>query len=136
MSTLQEKVLNVQTSFGRCSINPSFLEDFYSVFIKSHPSLKEIFKNTDMAAQRSLLKNGLTYMIMYAGGSGIAKNKIEKLGESHSRAGMNIPPDLYIYWINSLLKVIKIHDKNMTKELFEDWKIVIVHGVDKMKSMY
>lgn len=136
MSTIQEKVQNVQMSFGRCSINPSFMKDFYSAFFVSHPSIKEYFKNTDMSKQTELLKNGLTYLIMYAGGSGVAISKINKLGETHSKAGMNIPPNIYVYWVNSLLKTIKIHDQKMNNDLFNDWKEVVLIGIEKIKSLH
>ena len=134
--SIKEKVKNVQISFGRCTVNPDFMKDFYDEFLASHPSVQDYFKNTDMQAQRALLKNGLTYLIMFANGSAMAKGKMERLGESHDKNHMNINPQLYKYWVNSLLKVIKIHDKKMTKELFDAWKEVILIGVEKMKSMH
>jgi len=133
---IKEKVENVQISFGRCATSPDFMKDFYDDFLASSPLVQETFKNTDMQVQRDLLKNGLTYLIMYANGSVMAKNKMEKLGKSHDKNHMNINPQLYKYWVNSLLRTIKIHDYKMTRELFDEWKEVILIGVEKMKSMH
>jgi len=134
--SIKEKVKSVQMSFGRCTMNPDFMKEFYDEFLASHPSVKDYFKNTDMQVQRALLKNGLTYLIMFANGSALAKGKMERLGESHDKNHMNINPQLYKYWVNSLLKVIKMQDSKMTKELFDAWKEVILLGVKKMISMH
>jgi methyl-accepting chemotaxis protein/hemoglobin-like flavoprotein len=121
----------VTTSFGRCSLNPKFLDRFYDIFLKSHPAIAPMFKHTDFARQKSLLKQGLTMMLMFADGSASATASLKKIAESHSPAGRwNIPHQLYPYWMNSLLAAVKECDTDFTSSLEAEWRAVLESGVN------
>jgi methyl-accepting chemotaxis protein/hemoglobin-like flavoprotein len=121
----------VTNSFGRCSLNPKFLDRFYDMFLQSHPAIAPMFQHTDFARQKALLKQGLTMMMMFADGSATATASLNKIAASHSPAGhLNISHQLYPYWINSLLAAVKECDPKHTPDLEAEWREVLESGVN------
>ncbi len=124
-------------SFGRCVAKPKFIDRFYEIFLASSPEIKPRFAHTDFAKQKDLLQRGLTMMVMYDGGSETAKMTLDRIGESHSRrGGINIPPNLYRFWIESLIKTISEFDPKFSPEVESAWRHVIQKGVDYITAKY
>lgn len=132
----EEEFQKVRLSYGRCAMSPLFFEDFYDNFFASSPDIAPLFEKTDMEKQKKLLQQGITYMIMYAGGSGSAEVRVNELGESHSRKYMNIKPEMYKLWISAVLKTVKTHDEYADEKLLFLWREVLSVGVERMKNMY
>jgi len=61
--------------------------------MSSSEVIKNRFVNTDMAAQRHLLRNGVLQLILTA--RDMPDRKLKALGESHNRSNYNIPPEWY-----------------------------------------
>ena len=49
----------VMQSYGRCCASASFFDDFYQQFLQSSPEVRAKFTNTDMPAQKLLLRQGI-----------------------------------------------------------------------------
>ncbi len=131
----------VRLSFGRCLLSTKggkpFLELFYELFIDSHPDFKRLFANTDVPKQLITLKNGLNMAIMYAGGDVfVAKDVLEKISRTHSRAKLDIKPEYYPFWVGSLLRAIKIKDERCDDALEAKWRQVLQCAVDFIASGY
>jgi len=131
----------VKLSFGRCLLSTKggkpFLELFYELFIDSHPDFKVLFSKTDIPKQVMTLKNGLNMAIMYAGGDiFVAKDVLEKISHTHSRAKLNIKPEYYPFWVDSLLRAIKIKDDRCDEALEAKWRQVLQVTVDFIVSGY
>jgi len=124
----------IRSSYGRCIIKPSFLDDFYDSLLKSSPLIKKKFETVDMKAQKDLLRHGLSYLIMYSNASESAVNKLNKLGKTHNRSNLDIQPWMYEKWMDALLKTIKKHDRNISNELISKWKDILTKGIDHMVS--
>ena len=75
-------------SYGRCCRNDEFFVDFYNFFMSSSDAIRNRFENTDMGAQRHLLRNGVMQIILVA--RGMSDRKLKDLGESHNRHNHNI----------------------------------------------
>ena len=101
-------------SYGRCCRKDDFFVDFYDFFMSSSDAIRNRFVDTDMAAQRHLLRNGVLQIIMVA--RGMSDRKLRDLGESHSRSNYNIKPEWYDLWEQSLLKTLRAHDPERTLE--------------------
>lgn len=127
-------------SFGRCLLNRSFgkgfLDAFYDEFLASDPRIKSRFSKTDMQKQKSLLRHGLSMVIMFGSGSGVAKNAVEQLAVKHDRRHMNIAPGLYRYWVKSLLACVKKYDSNYDAALGGQWSEVLDLGVSVMTKAH
>ncbi|WP_165235454.1 globin [Aquisphaera insulae] len=134
------KVQLVQQSFGRCLVNQahgqSFLDAFYAEFLASDPRIKRLFSSTDLEKQKDLLKRGLTMLIMYAGGVGLAKAAIEQLAVKHGRNQLNIDPTLYRLWLKSLSTCVRKYDRKYDDALGDLWNEVLESGISAMKQAY
>lgn len=127
---------DVKDSYSRCCVNPKFFDLFYNNFLVSHPTIAPMFAKTDMAKQKTLLRQGLSMMFMHLSGNSIGTTGIDRIAESHSKKKMNIDPNLYEYWINSLVKSVKECDEKMTPALEVEWRKVLRSGVDRITSQY
>ncbi|MBI4001835.1 MAG: globin [Nitrospira defluvii] len=127
----------VKVSYGRCCVHPAFFDRFYNIFLESHPKIKPMFANTDMTKQKSLLRQGLSMLLMHVEGNRFGTQGMEKIAESHSRRGkVKVDPGMYDYWIDSLLKAIKECDPQCTPLLEQEWKTTLKAGTKFLASKY
>ncbi|MDO6683735.1 globin [Oceanobacter sp. 5_MG-2023] len=121
-------------SYGRSCNNIVFFEDFYDIFIGKSHDIREIFKNTNMEAQRALLRSGILWLVMHS--RGMSDTKIRALGKSHSRTEMNINPMYYSLWQDALMETLARHDPQFSPELEATWRRTLKPSIDMIKSMY
>lgn len=126
----------VKESYSRCCVNPKFFDRFYENFLSSHPTIAPMFAKTEMTKQKQLLRQGISMMFMHLGGNSVGTTGIDRIGESHSKKKMNIDPNMYDFWINSLVKTVKECDEKMTTALEADWKKTLRSGVDRIVALY
>ncbi|MBF7730946.1 globin [Pseudomonas sp. N040] len=124
----------VMQSYGRCCASATFFDDFYRHFLASSPEIRERFAQTDMPAQKQLLRQGILNLVMFA--RGMPDTKLRALGQSHSRAGLNIRPELYSLWLDALMLTIAEHDKQYDDKVRLAWREVLNKGVDVIKAGY
>jgi len=124
----------VMQSFGRCCAKPTFFDDFYENFFASSPLIRAKFINTDMQAQKDLLRKGILNLLLYA--RGMSDVKLQQLAKSHSKANLDIHPELYTFWLNSLLKTVAKHDDQHTPEADFYWRDVLNKGIAIIKNGY
>ncbi|WP_221799348.1 globin [Oceanobacter mangrovi] len=121
-------------SYGRSCNNIVFFEDFYNIFMTKSKDVRDMFKDTNMEAQRALLRSGILWLVMHA--RGMPDTKIRALGESHSRGRMNINPTYYNLWLDALMETLARHDPKFSKELEQTWRRTLGPSIDLIKSMY
>lgn len=121
-------------SYGRSCNNPAFFEDFYATFMGKSDAIREMFVNTDMASQRSLLRGGIMWLVMHS--RGMSDSKIRALGESHSREKLNIHPSYYGLWLDALIETLHKHDPQFDAQLEQVWRSTLTPSIDMIKSMY
>lgn len=126
----------VAQSFGRCCASEKFFDDFYATFFKSSPRAAEKFKNVDMARQKGLLRDAIAFIVMFFDGSSVATAKVDKLASSHSRARLDIEPDLYKFWLESLMVSVARHDSRFDPELDRAWRAVMGKGIAALVAGY
>ncbi|UXP33190.1 globin [Reichenbachiella agarivorans] len=129
---MESAMKSLQLSYGRCASSPLFFKDFYDNFFNSSPLIKQKFIDTDMDAQRGLLRHGLSHLIMYAGGSHAAEMKVDRLAHSHSKTQLDIQPWMYDYWIKALMTTVKMHDRKFDESLSAIWEGALKMGIEKM----
>jgi hemoglobin-like flavoprotein len=134
------KVQLVRQSLGRCLLNRAldigFLDAFYDAFLASDPRIKPLFSKTDMETQKDLLRHGLTMLIMYGGGSRMARSAVEQLAVEHDHDHLNIEPGLYRLWTDSLLACVRKYDPKCDEGLVESWSEVLGPGIAVMTRAY
>lgn len=109
---------------------------FYEIFIKSSPKIAPYFAKTNMAKQHSLLKEGVELLIMFGLGSLKAKSYMAKMGELHGRKHINVPPELYPFWVNSMVATVRDIDPEFTPEIEASWRRHLQKGIDRITSAY
>lgn len=124
----------VMQSYGRCCASPDFFDTFYRHFLASSPLIREKFVDTDMAAQKQLLRQGILNLVMHA--RGMSDSKLRALGESHSRQRLDIRPELYDLWLDALLLTISEHDKEYDANVGQAWREVLNKGIAVIKAGY
>jgi len=126
----------VKDSFSRCCTNPKFLDRFYEIFVGSHPAIAPMFRNTDFAKQKQLLRTGITMVLMHGEGNKVGTQGLDRIAQSHSRTKLNIEPSLYPNWVESLIKAIKECDPQCNKQLEEDWRAMLQKGTAYIAGQY
>ncbi|SDH55654.1 hypothetical protein SAMN05216588_105223 [Pseudomonas flavescens] len=124
----------VMQSYGRCCASPAFFDDFYRHFLDSSPAIREKFAHTDMPAQKLLLRQGILNLVMHA--RGMPDSKLRALGCTHARAAMDIRPELYDLWVDSLLATIARHDPHYAPQTRHAWLGVLRQGIAVIKAQY
>jgi hemoglobin-like flavoprotein len=124
----------VMQSYGRCCASSSFFDDFYQYFLQTSPDVRAKFANTDMPAQKLLLRQGILNLVLYA--RGLPPTKLEALAKSHSRDKLNIQPHLYQYWVDALIHTIEQHDQQGGPGVSQAWREVLTKGIAVIQAGY
>ncbi len=127
----------LRQSFGRCLlIDPDFFRHFYDDFLSSHEEIPPFFKNTDFKKQASLLRDAVSYCIMFSEGSPFAESVLGRLRTLHSRTKLNVHPKYYKYWQSTLILRISKTDPEFNPKLESEWHKVLQKTVDLMTAGY
>jgi len=132
----EQEIQHVQTSYGRALWDLDFLDNFYEIFLDSHPEIRPRFANTDFVKQKDLLRHGLMSVLMFAEGQPSARSCLERIRDTHSRKKMGISPDLYAHWTDSLIKAVAKSDPKFDQTLEASWRKVIAPAVEFIRSGY
>lgn len=134
---MSDKLLTtVQESFGRCLADRTFFDRFYDVFMASHADVPPMFDRTDMTKQKHLLRHGLMSALMYAEGDVMAGSAIDRIRESHGRQRLNIRPELYRAWLQSIMHTVSECDPEFTPELGHAWNEALLPAIRHIQSGY
>jgi hemoglobin-like flavoprotein len=131
-----EGLAEVKQSCGRACLNPNFLDRFYEIFLNSNPIIKPLFAKTDFKKQKELLRTGLFMLLAHLEGKSSGTMGLNRIAESHSKKKLNINPNLYQFWIDSLVQAVKECDKKCDPELERVWQKCLRAGVDHIASQY
>ncbi|WP_428241136.1 globin [Gynuella sp.] len=121
-------------SYGRSCNKPVFFEDFYTIFTGKSHEIRDMFRNTDMQAQKSLLRTGILVLVMNA--RGMPDTKVNALGKSHSKKGLNVHPRHYALWLDALMETLSRHDPEFNPALEVAWRSTLQPIIDKIAGMY
>ncbi|MEJ2445667.1 MAG: globin [Exilibacterium sp.] len=110
----------------------SFFDTFYDNFMSSSKEVRERFKNTDMARQKRMLKKSFySLFIFYA--SSNADDYLVKIATHHNSQNLNIRPELYDIWLDTLVKTVETFDHEFSKNVELAWRLVLAPGITYMK---
>ena len=82
-----------------------------------------------------MLKTSL-YTMMLAGGGSERIVHLERLARLHSRAELDIKPELYDLWLDRLVQAVKEFDPMYDPEIEAAWRRMLQPGIEFMKSRY
>ncbi len=126
----------VRASFDRCEAAGNFAERFYGVFLNSSPEIGPLFAMTDFEKQRKLLRATVYIMVTRSVDDVQARETLESIGYSHGRTQLNIRPELYEVWLDSVCQTVKQMDPDWTPEVEREWRDRLRAGIDLITSLY
>lgn len=126
----------VIASYHRCRASEGFVDTFYERFLGRSPEVAAKFRNTDFQRQKLMLRESLLAMLTFNLGYEQSRAELERLGERHSRSGVDIPPRLYSFWLDALCEAVADHDPQYTAELGDKWRAAMLPGIELIRSRY
>ena len=136
-------MINFETQFnesynrvlaGRTSQGNEFMDAFYERFIASSPLVAEKFKNVDMASQKAMLKQSLSYLLnMYTMKQ--IPDHLAEIARKHDRQHTDIPPELYQSWLECLIETVREFDSDFNDDVELAWRLICSQGIAFMVFM-
>ncbi len=126
----------VRDSFKRCEAAGDFAETFYGVFLDSSPEVGPLFSNTDFSKQRKLLRASVAMLVAQDIDHPKARETLERIGQSHSQRELDVKPELYEIWLNSLCQTVQKMDPDFDAELERAWRDRMRPGIELITSLY
>ncbi len=127
----------VRPSFARCGeAGGEFFDDFYATLSERAPGIGAMFAGVDMQRQNRLIRRGVEHLIEYAAGSEESAEALRQVGQSHGEQGLNVAPELYALWLDTLMETVRMHDPEANDEVESAWRVVAGGGLDLIISMY
>lgn len=124
-------------SLSRCTKDEKFLDRFYELFMASSEEIRTKFEQTDFERQKKVLSDSL-FLILSAAGTtqGFARAQLEKLAKRHSRQQLDIKPEWYIPWLDSLLQTVSEFDAEYSKEVDTAWRESVKDSIEVLVAGY
>lgn len=124
-------------SLSRCGKDSSFLDHFYELFMASSQDIREKFEQTDFERQKKVLSDSLFLMLAAAGTTqGFAHVQLVKLATRHSREQLDIKPEWYVVWLDSLMKTVADHDPEYSEEVGAAWRESLKGSIEVLIAGY
>jgi hemoglobin-like flavoprotein len=133
-----EQVHAFRASLKRCLSTPDFLRTFYEQFMGFSEEIREKFRQTDFTKQTRVLADSLYAMAVVSQGESEspARAELERLAQRHGRGQLDIRPELYDVWLDSLIKAVRQYDPEFTPALEVAWRETLLVGIEQMRSAY
>lgn len=112
-----------------------FFEAFYARFTGSSAEVAEHFSATDMSRQHTMLKKALYHLLTFYASSD-ADFYLASVAVSHSRAHLDICPELYDLWLETLIDAVRSFDPLFDADIELAWRLVMAPGIVFMKFHY
>jgi hemoglobin-like flavoprotein len=126
----------VLDSYHRCEAAGGLFDTFYDIFFAKSPEIPPKFAETDMERQKQDVMASVLIALRLAAGDAVARQYIWQLGESHSRRGHGIRPEMYELWLDALCEAIRKHDPLYTTALEENWRKAMRPAIELMIAAY
>ena len=123
----------VEESYHRCQ-SEAFFQAFYQRLLTSHESFPAMFVGTDFQRQNKLLQHSIGLLFVYAKRANPAI--LERIAFRHSKGDLNIAPEHYPHFVDSLVGTMKLFDPKYSPELEAAWRQAVAPGIDFMISRY
>ena len=113
----------------------AFFEAFYDSFISRSDDIAAKFADTNMRQQRGMLYRSFRHMVDFSV-QRQASDELRRIAERHSMSQIDIHPDLYDVWLDSLVETVQLFDPRFTEEIELAWRIVLAPGIAYMKFKF
>lgn len=123
-------------SLDRCIVKGEFLEAFYQHFMDSSEEIRKRFRFTDFEKQQGMLLNSLKLSAGATDGDSQSLQDLRERAETHDRYHLDIKPELYEFWIASIIQTASEYDQQWDDEIEESWRTILEFVVARMIKHY
>ena len=123
-------------SLERCGNASEFLGDFYHHFMASSPAIAAKFADTNFKAQTRMLKTSFYMSMLASDQHSEARDYLDRIAKRHNHKDLNINPEYYDIWLDSMLIAVREHDPLFNESIEEVWRSVMQPAIAYMKSLY
>ncbi len=125
----------IRNSLARAEARNVF-DRFYQRFLESDGRVPPRFARTDFRKQKSLLRDGVALALRFAAGDAESRARVAALAESHSRARLNIPPEMYDVWVKAWIETLRELDPEWTDQTEKLWRRQLKPCIQAMIAGY
>lgn len=123
---MSKKIESLRASYLRCQEHGDLVEEFFSIFIASHPVIKLLFANSDINKQKQTLEQGIEYILSFNTEYNRAMKAINAFHKRLTPGGSSKIMSIYLkYWKESFIKAVSRIDPQFNKNLEESWNQVL-----------
>lgn len=126
----------VNDSLERCPSQAELFARFYSRFRQSSEEVAARFEGTDAKAQARALRAAFLLVLQAVAGDPAAWQQLEMRAMRHDRRHLDIRPELYELWRDSLLATVHELDPGADERTIAAWRNVVQEAVDFMVARY
>jgi hemoglobin-like flavoprotein len=93
-----------------------------------------MFVGTDFQRQNKLLQHGIGLLFIYAKRANPAI--LDRIAGRHAHGELDIAPNMYPYFVDSLVGTVKLFDPQFNPALDEAWRAAVAPGIAFMASRH
>ena len=117
-----------QRVLGNNFYNAEFISTFYECFFSKSPSIADMFANTNMSMQKTMLHDSIQEMLEFYKTKQITP-RLEQLAKIHGSKGLAVPQEFYDLWVDSLVEAVSGFDPEFDRQVALAWRLVLAPGV-------
>lgn len=121
-----------QRLLGNGCYNVNLIDSFYRLFLSKSCVIAELFAETNMSAQKTMLHDSLDSMVEFSRTKTITPY-LQKLADIHGKGGKQVPLYLFDVWLDSLMETLYEQDPLFSKSEELSWRLVLSPGITFIK---
>jgi hemoglobin-like flavoprotein len=130
----EDQLAAFHDSLERCRASGRLMDRFYEILVASSPEVGEKFKNTDFRRQKRVVMESLYMLILVSQGQQEGRQHLEKVAVRHDRDHLDIEPELYDVWLESLLQAVRECDPRFSPAIETAWVAMLTPGIAILKA--
>ncbi len=126
----------VSGRFGFCSVQPTFFDDFYHIFLRQSSDIRQLFDEPNPSEQKRLLREGISWMLREAiDSAGVASHGENASSPAQAGARFVVPAAYSDLWLRSLLRAVQKHDPLFDASHERAWRSVLLERLDARREL-
>ncbi len=112
----------------------AFYREFYAILMERSELAAEKLRGLEVERQVKNLQSAvITLMLVYGSGD---VEYAQRLGERHGKRGLDIPPELYVVWLDCLMEAVSRYDRKFDGRVEAAWRGLLAEGIAVMVREY
>jgi hemoglobin-like flavoprotein len=123
-------------SLDRCESNDLFIKTFYERFMSSSDEVRKKFRFTSFETQNLMLIKSLRLSAGATNGEPEALAELKVRAEIHDHHHLDIKPELYDLWLDSLVMTAQEFDSEWNSSVESAWRMILGYVIHRMIAKY